>query len=101
MDLILNKTKDKTVIKFGKDMVLGTEGVDFQNTIIDSLDNGVNYILIDLSNVEYITSWGIGMLVHAYTTTTKRNAKFSMEGVTQKVRDILIKIKLDTVLPIH
>lgn len=53
-----------------------------------------------MSMVEYIASWGIGMLVHAFTTTINRNSKFSLSGVTKKVHEILSKVKLDAIFPI-
>ena len=100
MEINISDRENYTVIKFNKNSVLGTEGVVFQDSIIDTLDKGVNSIVIDMSMVEYITSWGIGMLVHAFTTTTNRNSRFSLSGVSGKVQEILSKVKLDTVFHI-
>jgi anti-anti-sigma factor len=97
MEMNIDDQKDCTVIKFNKNKILGTEGVEFQNSILNTLDKGVNSIIVDLSMVEYITSWGIGMLVHAFTTSSNRNAQFSLVGVTRRVREILSKVKLDNV----
>jgi anti-sigma B factor antagonist len=100
MNLDVKDQKDFTVIKFNKNSVLGTEATEFQNSILDTLDRGVNSIIIDMSMVEYITSWGIGMLVHAFTTATNRNSQLSLSGVTKKVYEILSKVKLDTIFRI-
>ena len=100
MEINISDRKDYTVIKFNKHSVLGTEGVIFQDSILDTLDKGVNSIVIDMSMVEYITSWGIGMLVHAFTTTTNRNSQFTLSGVSKKVHEILSKVKLDTIFQI-
>ena len=100
MEINISDREDFTVIKFNKKSVLGTEGVEFQDSILDTLDKGVNSIVIDMSMVEYITSWGIGMLVHAFTTTTNRNSQFTLSGVSKKVREILSKVKLDTIFHI-
>lgn len=97
MEINISDHENYTVIKFTKNSVLGTEGVVFQDSILDTLDKGVNSIVIDMSMVEYITSWGIGMLVHAFTTTTNRNSQFSLSGVSNKVHEILSKVKLDTI----
>lgn len=97
MEMNISDQKDCTIIKFNKNKILGTEGVEFQNSVLNTLDKGVNFIVVDLSTVEYITSWGIGMLVHAFTTSSNRNAQFSLVGVTQRVREILSKVKLDSV----
>jgi anti-sigma B factor antagonist len=100
MEINISDQKDCTVIKFNKNSVLGTEGVVFQDSILNTLDKGVNSIVIDMTMVEYITSWGIGMLVHAFTTATNRNSQFTLSGVSTKVREILSKVKLDTIFHI-
>jgi anti-sigma B factor antagonist len=100
MEINVKDKDDCTIFKFNKNSVLGTEGAEFQNLILDKLDSGIKKIVIDMSMVEYITSWGIGMLVHAFTTATNRNSQFSLSGVTIKVHEILSKVKLDTILPI-
>ena len=95
MEINISDREDYTIIKFNKNKLLGTEAVEFQDSVLDTLDKGVNSIVIDLSNVEYVTSWAIGMLVHAFTTSTNRSAQFSLVGVTQKVNEILSRVKLD------
>lgn len=97
MEIDVNNSKDYTVIKFNKDKLLGTEAAEFQNTVLDALEKGVKSIVVDLSTVHYVTSWGIGMLVHAFTTSTNRNAKFVLSGVSNRVHEILSKVKLDSI----
>jgi len=101
MEVIISDCEDYTIIKFNKNKLLGTEAVEFQDSVLNTLDKGVNSIVIDLSNVEYVTSWAIGMLVHAFTTSTNRSAQFSLVGVTQKVKEILSKVKLDKIFSIR
>jgi len=101
MEININDLEDRTIIKFNKNKLLGTEAVEFQDSVLNTLDKGVNSIVVDLSTIEYVTSWAIGMLVHAYTTATNRKASFSFIGVTHKVREILSKVKLDTIFEIR
>jgi len=101
MLLEINDGEDCTIIKFNTHKLLGTEGVEFQNSIVNTLDKGVKSIAVDLSSIEYVTSWGIGMLVHAFTTCTNREANYSLIGVNKRVKDIFRIIKIDTILPIH
>ncbi len=100
MEINISDREDCTIIKFNKNSVLGTEGVVFQDSILNTLNKGVNSIVIDMTMVEYITSWGIGMLVHAFTTTSNRNSQFTLTGVSKNVREILSKVKLDTIFHI-
>ncbi len=91
---------DQTMIKINKDKILGTEGVEFQKAVLQSLDKGIKKFEVDVSSVNYITSWGIGMLVHAFTTITNREGLFSLTGVNDKVRFILSKVKMDKIMNI-
>jgi anti-anti-sigma factor len=101
MEISIRDQLEFTVIKFNKKTLIGTETLEFQDSIINVLDRGVNNIVIDLSMVEYVTSWAIGMLVHAFTTATNRNAQFVLEGVAGKVRETLAKVRLDKVFQIR
>lgn len=100
MEIDISEQKDFTVIKFNKHTLFGTEGVEFQNSLLTTLNKGVHSIVIDLSMVEYITSWGIGILVRAFTTALKRDSKFQLVGVSKQVREVLSKVKLDTIFHI-
>ena len=97
MEININDREDCTIIKFNKHSIFGTEGVDFQKSVIQTLDKGVNSIVVDMSMVEFIASWGIGMLVHAFTTVTNRHAKFSLSGVNKNVLEILSKVRLNRI----
>lgn len=101
MEIEINDQPDFSVIKLNKHSILGNEGVEFQNSVLKTLDKGVKEILVDLSVVEYITSWGIGMLVHSFTTCTNRNAGFALTGVSDRVNSILSKVKLNTIFDIR
>lgn len=101
MDITVNDQQNFSVIKLNKKSVLGNEGAEFQNTLLNTLEKGVNEIVVDLSMVEYITSWGIGMLVHSFTTCTNRNISFSLTGVSDHVNSILSKVKLHKIFDIR
>ena len=97
MELSVNEHDELTVITFNKDRLLGTEAAEFQNSMLDALDKGTKSIVVNLATVHYLTSWAIGMLVHAFTTATNRNVKFVLSGVSDRVHEILAKVKLDTI----
>ena len=90
-----------SVIKFGVDQVLGVEAVEFRDAIHDSLNKKVSVIIVDLSDVKFIASWGIGMLIHGLATTTHRGANFRIVGLADNVMQVFQKVKIDTVLDIY
>jgi len=90
-----------SIIKFEVDQVLGYEAQEFQDAILDSLDNNISTIIVDLSLVKFISSWGIGMLIHGLATTTNRKKSYKIVGLADNVMEVFKKVKIDTVLNIY
>ncbi len=94
--------KDKFAIsKFEANQILGEEAQEFQQAVLSSLEKNIKYIIVDLSGVKFISSWGIGMLIHGLSTTKNRGAEFIVAGIESNILDILKKVKLDSVLKIY
>ena len=86
--------QDKSIIIIDQNKLIGTEAETFHKLIQESIDKGSKNITVDLSQVEFISSWGIGLLVHAYTTCLKKNIRFNLQGVNDQVMNLLNQIKL-------
>jgi len=99
---ISSQISDKySIIKFNIDQVLGYEAQEFQDAILDSLDKNVLTIIVDLSSVKFISSWGIGMLIHGLATTTNRGGTFKIVGLADNIMEVFQKVRIDTVLNIY
>jgi len=90
-----------SIIKFDVDQVLGYEAQEFQDAVLTSLEQKANCIIVDLSSVKYISSWGIGMLIHGLATTRNRGGDFKLAGLADNVMQVFQKVKIDTVLNIY
>jgi anti-sigma B factor antagonist len=90
-----------SVIKIDIDQLLGYEAQEFQDAILDSLEKNASVIIVDLSKVKYISSWGIGMLIHGLATTANRGGSFKIVGLADNVMQVFQKVKIDTVLDIY
>ena len=101
MKLSLNIENKYSIIKFNIDQVLGYEAQEFQDAILDSLDKKASCIIVDLSSVKFISSWGIGMLIHGLATTANRSGSFKVVGLADNVMQVFRKVKIDTVLSIY
>ena len=95
---IVNK---HSIIKFNVNQVLGYEAQEFQDAVLNSLEQNVNCIIIDLSSVKFISSWGIGMLIHGLATTANRGREYKLAGLADNVMQVFRKVKIDTVLNIY
>ena len=94
MDIQVKHSQDKSNIIINKNKLIGAENESFQNSVQESIDKGSKSISIDLSKVEFISSWGIGLLVHAYTSCIDKNINFNLEGVNGQVMNVLNQLKL-------
>ena len=101
MEYHIEQHQDKAVIVFDISKILGTEAAGIQNAVLDLIEKDKKTIVVDLTKVEYITSYGIGMLIYAHTTCTKRKIEFYVVGVNEKVDEILKIVHLDKIFDIR
>jgi anti-sigma B factor antagonist len=94
MSIRAEHNQEKSVIIIDNNKLIGLENETFQKLVLESIDNGSKNISVDLSKVEYVSSWGIGLLVHAYTTCCNKNIKFNINGVNDRVMNVLSQLKL-------
>ena len=93
-------SEDISVILIDQKELIGLQPEAFNNLVQESIDKLIKIISIDLSKVQFISSLGIGLLVHAYTTCMKRNIKFNLQGINAHIKDMLNKVKLAQVFNI-
>lgn len=80
---------------------LGEGSALLRKTIRDLLDNGRRKILLNLGDVNYIDSSGIGELVSGFTAVRSREGELKLLNLTRKVHDLLQITKLFTVFDVH
>jgi anti-sigma B factor antagonist len=97
MKVEVNETENAVVIKLHGEMMLGYEANDFHEAIRSSVTNNKKKVVVDLSEVKFISSWGIGILIHGYTTATNAGCSFNLAAVPEDVKETFKKIKVDTI----
>ncbi len=91
------KFKDVTILKLDGKLVIGDEVEQFRKAVSETLKEGNHKIVIDLSNLSYMDSTGLGELVRAYTTVKKANGELKLASLTEKVKDLMFMTKLLTI----
>lgn len=89
-----------TVVDMSGRITLGEGGVVLRETIHDLLDKGDKKILLNLGDISYIDSSGIGELIGAFTSVRNRGGDLKLLNLTKKVKDLLQITKLYTVFDI-
>ena len=89
------------VIDVSGRITLGEGCAQLREPIRDQLSKGNKQILLNLADVTYIDSSGIGELVSAYTAVSNQGGQLKLLNLTKKVHDLLQITKLYTVFDIH
>src|SRR6266704_68663 len=82
-------------------ITLGEGTMSIRNAVRDILKNGGKKILLNLGDVNYIDSSGIGELVSGFTTVSNQGGSLKLLNLTKKVHDLLQITKLYTVFEVH
>jgi len=89
-----------TIVDISGRIVLGEESAALRELVCKLLDKGHRQILLNLGDVHYIDSSGLGSLVSAFTSVRKQNGELKLLNLTNKVHDVLQIAKLYTVFDI-
>jgi anti-sigma B factor antagonist len=90
-----------TVLDLSGRITLGEGSVQLRDAVRDLIGKGHKDILVNLEDVNYIDSSGLGELVSAYTTARNQSARLKLLKLTKKVHDLLQLTKLYTVFDIY
>jgi anti-sigma B factor antagonist len=89
-----------TVVDMSGRITLGEGSTVLRETVKDLLTKGQKKILLNLGDVTYIDSSGIGELVSAFTSVRNQGGDLKLLKLTKKVHDLLQITKLYTVFDI-
>ena len=89
-----------TILDIHGRIVLGDEIHDLRSAVRDLIAHDKKKIILNLANVDYLDSSGVGELVGSFTTVRNAGGELKLLNLTQKVHDVLHVTKLYTVFDI-
>jgi anti-sigma B factor antagonist len=99
--LTTRQVGDVTVIDAAGRITLGEGSSTFRDTIKDLTGKGQKKILLNLAEVTYIDSSGIGELVSGFTTVSNAGGQLKLLNLTKRIHDLLQITKLYTIFEVH
>jgi anti-sigma B factor antagonist len=90
-----------TIVDMSGRITLGEGSAMLREMVRDLLNKGQKKIILNLADVNYIDSSGIGELVSGFTTVKNQGGELKLLHLTNKVRDLLQITKLYTVFDVH
>lgn len=88
---------DVTILDLSGKITIGEGSVQLREVVRSLLEQGKKKILLNLGDVSYVDSSGIGELVSSYTTTNNTGGQLKLLNLTKKIKDLLMITKLLTV----
>jgi len=92
---------DVTVIDVAGRITLGEGSSALREALRDLVSKNQKKILLNLGEVTYIDSSGIGELVSGFTTVTNSGGMLKLLNLNKRVKDLLQITKLYTVFDVH
>jgi anti-sigma B factor antagonist len=90
-----------TIVDLSGRIALGEGSALLRKTIRDLIETGQTKILLNLGDINYIDSSGIGELVSGFTAVRSREGELKLLNLTKKVHDLLQITKLFTVFDVY
>lgn len=90
-----------TVLDLTGDITIGEGNVALRNVIRRLLGEGRNKILLNLANVRYVDSSGIGELISSYTAIGREGGQLKLINLTERIQELLVITKLLTVFDVY
>jgi anti-sigma B factor antagonist len=90
-----------TVLTLRGRVTLGEESNHLRTTLKEVLNKGKTRLVLDLAEVSYIDSAGLGTLVAGYTTARNLGAAMKLANLTKKFHEQLHITKLVTVFEVY
>jgi anti-sigma B factor antagonist len=81
-------------------IVIGDEVTSLREKVKELLQSGEKNILLNMANVNYVDSTGIGALVGSFTTIRGQGGQMKLCVLSSKVEDLLVVTKLLTVFDV-
>ena len=90
-----------TVVDLSGRITLGEGSTVLRDTVRELLGRGQKKILLNLGDVTYIDSSGIGELVSGFTTVANQGGQLKLLNLTKKVHDLLQITHTDKIFEVY
>jgi anti-sigma B factor antagonist len=90
-----------TVVEVSGRITLGEGNVALRELVRELADKGQKYIVLNLSQLNYVDSSGIGELVKAHTTLRNQGGQLKLTNLSQRMLDLLRLTRLSSVFDVH
>lgn len=95
------KSGEVTIVDVAGRIQLGEGAVSLRNALRDLAAGNETKVLLNLGEVSYIDSSGMGELVAGFTSIANRGGQLKLLKLTKRIQDLLQITKLYTVFEVY
>src|SRR5438093_12676827 len=97
MKIVERQVGDVTSLDRNGKILIGEGDDALRDAVTRLVDGGKTKIILNLADVPYVDSAGLGEIVRCYTTVSREGGKLKLLNLTKKIQDLLAITKLLTV----
>ena len=101
MAVEVRRVGQAVILKLEGRLALGTAVDQFRASWSDAINQGANLVLIDLSNVTYLDSTGIGTIIRCHSAVKAADGRLRIFGAHGAVRQAFKVTRLDKIFEFH
>ena len=101
MNITERKAGDVTILDVEGKILLGEGDVQLKHKIDELVEKKQTKLVLNLANVPYMDSGGLGEIVRSFTTVKRAGGELKLLNATARISDLLTITKLYTVFDIH
>jgi len=100
LDYKIEAQKEFQILALKGELIDKNQAIDLIKEVDDLLEQGNNKFIIDLSELRYMNSSGLNVLIQLLTKTRTRGGESVICNVSKKVNELLIITKLNTLFKV-
>lgn len=97
MKIVERQVGEVIILDLRGKIMIGEGDDALRDAVAKLVDGGKSKILLNLADVPYVDSAGLGEIVRCYTTVSKNGGRLKLINLTKKIQDLLAITKLLTV----
>jgi anti-sigma B factor antagonist len=101
MQATTRQIKDIAIVNISGRITVGEGNVMLRDLVRELIEKGSNKILLDLHEVGYVDSSGIGELVKTYTTVHTHGGQLKLVSPSKRVQDLLQMTRLASIFDVQ
>ncbi|MBI3579213.1 MAG: STAS domain-containing protein [Ignavibacteriales bacterium] len=101
MKLVTKDSKGITLIELKGNVMGGPDASSLNEELHKLIDGGKSKIVVDLGEVKFMNSSGLGMLIGALSTVRNAGGDLKLARATEKIQSLLVVTKLVRVFEHH